>query len=132
MAKIQKPGPWAAGFGILCLIIAVVCGYFGVVALAKRYGGTTVQATIGSCDVDHGMGGRHEPICKATWTSDGHVVEGMVEGATFSDRGKQVEVVVIGDRGFTKRTASGLGYPALFFALLFLANAIMMLLGLYK
>jgi hypothetical protein len=132
MAKIQKPGPWAAGFGILCLIIAIVCGYFGVVALAKRYSGTTVQATIVSCEVSHGKGGTHDAVCNATWTADGHAVDGTVEGATFSDRGKQVEVVVIGDRGFTKRTASGLGYPALFFALLFLANAIMLLLGLYK
>jgi hypothetical protein len=136
MAKIQKPGPWAAGFGILCLAIAIACGYFAVVALARRYGGATVQAKIASCDVDHGLHGGHGAICKGTWTvtEAGHAqtVAGYIEGAEFSDEGKQIEVVVVGDRGFAKRTASGLGYTAAFFALLFLANAVMLLLGLYK
>jgi hypothetical protein len=54
------------------------------------------------------------------------VVHGTVEGATFDDEGKQIEITPVGDRGFVPRVASGVGYTALVFAALFLAVAIIL------
>jgi len=135
MAKIQKPGPYAVGFGILFLAIAVFCLYSGTVLLVRKYGGTTVKASILSCGYGPATGG-HTQVCRGRWKveEDGRTrtVEGPIEGPSVPRVGDQLEVVVVGGRGFSKQLSSGLGYPALFFGLVFLANAVMMFLGLFK
>lgn len=125
---MKRPSRGAAIAGSVFLAAAIALGYAGAVLLARRYGGTVVQAKIDRCETP--SAGRGGEVCQGTWTVSEAgrttAIHGTVEGATFDDEGKQIEIVTTGHRGWTKRSASGVGYPALFFALLCLALAVIL------
>lgn len=114
------------------LIAAGLLAYGGIYMIAL-HGRTPVVATIVDCErVSTGP----DLCCKGTWTvhdpgaGPRRVVRGTVEDATYHDIGKKMEIVVSGNRGWTKGLALRLGIIALVFAALCLSLAIMLPLNL--
>ena len=122
---MKLPSKWAVIWGTAFLAVALFCGYFGVRLCIEAHRGTPVRATMGECH--HGYRGGE--LCEGTWTEDGHVVHGTVEADHVQDGGKQIEVAVVGGRGFVRSEVSGLWFTALLFALLFGSCAVMFFRG---
>jgi hypothetical protein len=124
---------WSKGLilvEILLLAATGFCVYGGVLLLSRAHGGASKKAKIVSCEVPDTQNNDGHEVCKGQWTAGDpahpRTVTGTVEGATFHDRGKTIEIVVTGDHGWTRDSASRLAYPALVFAALFLTIAILL------
>jgi hypothetical protein len=117
---------WRLALVIVVLLAAAgAFTYGGLHTLSLAHGGPPARAKILSC---RGGGGR--TACQGVWTASGQVGSGMVEGASYDDIGKEIDVVVSGERAWVKRTAAGVGGTALFFAALCLVLAISLPLSL--
>lgn len=116
-ARRRRP-PWLLLI-VLAFGLAIVVGGFTV--LADQRSGTQGEARVTEC-----TGGRkYEPAirCRGTWTADGRVVVGRVEGAGHGDVGKTIDVRVHGSDHATKPSLGtllvlwGLGAPVAALAL---------------
>ena len=118
MSPRRRRVPWLL-LAFLAFGIAIVAGGFSV--LADQRSGTPGEARVSEC-----TGGRkYQPAirCRGTWTVDGRVVAGRVEGAGHGDVGKTIDVRVHGGDHATKPALGtplvlwGLGAPVVGLAL---------------
>jgi hypothetical protein len=82
----------AKGMFLIGLVAAVF--FFGAFwTYWRQKTGTPVQASITSCS-----GGRRSQVCRGSWTLDGRVHLGEIEGVSRVDLGKRIEVRAWDDR----------------------------------
>ena len=116
---------------VLGVLIVVAIGLFGVLLvfgggqmLLRRQTGDRLPATVTDC-VDSGTSRNRQTRCVGTWTVDGVVRTGTVQGATSDQEGKTIEVTVEGDTAYSRHIALplmlvGLGLLPVAFSLVLL------------
>jgi len=89
----------------------------GLWLIVQSVVGPQVEVTVKKC-TSHVTGRDSSDYCTGTWTVDGHVITGDIQGATSSDKGSTVFATVNGDTATTKSLLLpllllGLGLPFL-------------------
>ena len=112
-----KRGPFSVVLIVLIMIFPFLFIGPGVWLLVQSAVGTRVEARVDDCSLQV-TGRTYAEYCTGTWTIDGHVVHGNVDGVSSSDEGHTVSATVRGDTAYSTSLVLpliliGLGLPFL-------------------
>ncbi|HVF20942.1 MAG TPA: hypothetical protein VNA14_11980 [Mycobacteriales bacterium] len=110
-------------------LLGAVLVFNGAKMLVQRQTGERVQATVTSC-VGSGRARNSRTDCVGSWTSDGALRRGKIQGATSDQVGKVIDVTVEGDTAYSRHI--GLPLMLVGLGLLPLALGIALLRGMLK
>lgn len=120
VARTDQAGPTFTTLFIRFCIVAVPLMFIvpGMWLLWQRAVGTHVQAEVTACTT-HLVGRSYAEYCTATWTRNGHVVLGDIEGSGSGDIGRKIRATVRGDTAYSTSLTLpflliGLGLPFVF------------------
>lgn len=111
------------------LLLGGVLVFNGGKMLVQRQTGERVKATVTDC-VDSGRARNSRTDCVGSWTVDGSVRTGKVQGATSDQVGKAIDVTVKGDTAYSRNI--GLPLMLVGLGLLPLALGLALLRGMLK
>ena len=104
-APNAQPARRVSAGGLVMLAAIMLLGALitshGIRLLVRRQTDERARATVTRC-TDSGTSRNRQTACTGTWTVDGRVRAGRVQGATSDQVGKTIDVTVRGDTAYVR------------------------------